>query len=285
MPVSVAVVEFIKDVDSLVSFPAVGARVNELVNDPSVNMAEIGKAISLDPALTARLLRMANSSAYGLTAKVDSVARAAAVLGTKRLRDMVLATSTVSAFEGIPNTLVTMESFWRHSLFCAVAARVIADSFNRRDGDTLFLAGLLHDIGQLLIFNQKPQQAKAALIKVLDSSEDLALHDTECEILGFDHAQVGGELLRHWNFPDVLVECVEFHHAPDQAKKFPEEVAFINVANSIAALAEVDSVAVEDVAVAERNAWALIGFTADMVEPAVHAAREKFDEVKDLFKT
>ena len=281
----VAVVEFIKGVDSLVSFPAAGARVNELVNDPSVNMTEISKAISLDPALTARLLRMANSSAFGLSAKVDSVARAASVIGTKRLRDLVLATSTVSAFEGIPNTLVTMENFWRHSLYCAVAARVLADSFNKRNGDTLFLAGLLHDIGQLLIFNQRPQQAKAALIKVLDSSDDLSMHEAEREIIGFDHAQVGGELLRHWNFPDVLVECVEFHHAPDQAKQFPEEVAFIDVANSIAALAEVDSVAVEDVAVAERDAWAIIGFTAGMIEPAVHATREKFDEVKDLFKS
>jgi putative nucleotidyltransferase with HDIG domain len=282
---SVSVAEFIKGVDSLVSFPAVGARVNEMVNDPSVNMTEIGKAISLDPSLTARLLRIANSSAYGQPAKVDSVARAAAVIGTKRLRDLVLATSTVSAFAGIPNELVTMENFWRHSLYCAVAARVLADSFNKRNADTLFVAGLLHDIGQLLIFNQRPHQAKAALLKVLDSSEELSLHEVEREMIGFDHAQVGGELLRHWNFPDVLVECVEFHHTPDQAKNFPEEVAFIDVANSIAALAEVDSVDMDDVPIAERDAWAMIGFTADMIEPAVHATREAFDEVKDLFNS
>jgi putative nucleotidyltransferase with HDIG domain len=280
-----SVIEFIKDVDSLVSFPAIGARVNEMVNDPNVNMSEIGKAISLDPALTARLLRMANSSAFGVTAKVDSVARAASVIGTRRLRDLVLATSTVSAFEGIPNELVTMENFWRHSLYCAAAARVLAESFDKRNGDTLFIAGLLHDIGQLLIFNQRPQEAKAALLKVLDSGDDLSMHAAEREFIGFDHAQVGGELLRHWNFPDVLVECVEFHHAPEQAKKFPEEVAFIEVANTIAALAEVDSVELEDVPLAERTAWAIIGFTADMLEPAVHAAREKFDEIKDLLKS
>jgi len=282
---SVSVAEFIKGVDSLVSFPAVGARVNELVNDPSVNMAEIGKTISLDPALTARLLRMANSSAFGLSAKVDSIARAAAVIGIKRLRDLVLATSTVSAFEGIPNKLVTMENFWIHSLYCAVAARVLADRFNKRNADTLFIAGLLHDIGQLLIFNQRPQQAKQALLKVLDGGDDLSLHEAEREMVGFDHAQAGGELLRHWNFPDILVECVEFHHAPNQAKKYPEEVAIISLADSIAALAEVDSVDVEDVPIFERDAWAIIGFTADMIEPTVHATREKFGEAKDLFKS
>ncbi|MBI3776609.1 MAG: HDOD domain-containing protein [Gammaproteobacteria bacterium] len=278
MSVPIAVTELIKGVDNLVSFLDVadhddGARAHikqhrfEALHD------------------LARLLRVANSSAYGLSSKVDSVVRAASVIGTARLRDLVLATSTVSAFEGIPNTLVTMDNFWRHSLYCAVAARVLAERFHKRSADTLFIAGLLHDIGQLLIFNQRPQQAKEALLKALDGSDDLPMHEAERAVLGFDHAQVGGELLRHWNFPDVLAECVEFHHAPKQAKKFPEEVAFIDVANTIAALAEVASVEAEDVPASQRDDWAIIGFTADMIVPTVHATREKFDEVKDLFKT
>lgn len=285
MSVPIAVTEFIKGVDSLVSFPAIGLRVSEMVDDPAVNMTDIAKTISLDPALTARLLRVANSSAYGLSTKVDSVVRAASVIGTARLRDLVLATLTVSAFEGIPNSLVTMDNFWRHSLYCAVAARVLAERFNKRIADTLFIGGLLHDIGQLLIFNQRPQQAKEALLKVLDSTDDLPMHEAERAVLGFDHAQVGGELLRHWHFPNFLVECVEFHHAPKQAIIFPEEVAFIDVANTIAALAEVDSVELEDVPTSQRDDWAIIGFTTDMIEPTVRATREKFDEVKDLFKT
>lgn len=276
--------DFIKGVDSLVSFPAVGLRVNELVNDPASTMAAIGQAISLDPALTARLLRIANSSAFGLSSKIDTVARAAALIGTKRLRDLVLATSTVTAFEGIPNALVSMENFWRHSLYCAVAAQVLAEQRGKRNGDTLFIAGLLHDIGQLLIFNQRPQQAKEALTQVMDGGDDRSLHEVEREIFGFDHAQAGGALLRHWNFPEVLVECVEFHHAPERAKKFPEEVAFIDVANSLAALAEVDSVAEDDIPVAARDAWSLIGFRADMIAPVVQATRARFEGAKDLFK-
>jgi putative nucleotidyltransferase with HDIG domain len=281
MPVSLS--EFTKDIDNLVSLPGVGMRVNEMVSDPACSASDIGKVISQDPALTARLLRIANSPAYGLSTQVDTVSRAVAVIGIKRIRDLVLATSTINAFEGIPNELVTMENFWRHSLYCGLAAHLLAEQRKMKNAETLFIAGLLHDIGQLVIFRKAPQEAKQALLLSIEGPDELALHKTEQQILGFDHAQVGAELLRHWHFPDLLVECVEFHHAPGQAQKFPVETALVHIANSIATLAEINSVSEGDAVQTDPAAWTVAGLGKETIEATVRATQAQFAAAKNLF--
>jgi len=281
MPVSLT--EFTKDIDNLVSLPSVGVRVNEMVNDPACSAADIGRVLSQDPSLTARLLRIANSAAYGLSNKVDTVSRAVAVIGIKRIRDLALATSTINAFEGIPNELVTMENFWRHSLYCGLAAHLLAERRNMKNAETLFIAGLLHDIGQLVLFKKAPHESKQALMMSIEGPDELAMHKAEQQILGFDHAQVGAALLRHWNFPELLVECVEFHHVPEQAKKHPLETALVHIANSIATLAEINSVSEGDAERIDSAAWTVAGLGKEVIEPVVRATQEQFASEQNLF--
>lgn len=280
MPVSLK--EFTQDIDNLVSLPSVGVRVNEMVNNPSSSATDIGKVISQDPALTARLLRIANSPTYGLSTQVDTVSRAVAVIGIKRIRDLVLATSTIAAFDKIPNELVTMENFWRHSLYCGLAAHLLAEQRRSKNAETLFIAGLLHDIGQLVIFRKLPQEAKQALLLSIEGPDELALHKSERQIMGFDHAQVGAELLRHWHFPELLIECVEFHHAPELAQKYPVETAIVHIANSIATLAEIDSVTEEDAVQTKPAAWRVTGLEKEVIEPTVRAAQAQFSTMQNL---
>ncbi len=280
MPVSLK--EFTQDIDNLVSLPSVGVRVNEMVNNPSSSATDIGKVISQDPALTARLLRIANSPTYGLSTQVDTVSRAVAVIGIKRIRDLVLATSTITAFDKIPNELVTMENFWRHSLYCGLAAHLLAEQRRSKNAETLFIAGLLHDIGQLVIFRKLPQEAKQALLLSIEGPDELALHKSERQIMGFDHAQVGAELLRHWHFPELLIECVEFHHAPELAQKYPVETAIVHIANSIATLAEIDSVTEEDAVQTKPAAWRVTGLEKEVIEPTVRAAQAQFSTMQNL---
>lgn len=281
MPVSLD--EFTKDIDSLVSLPGVGMRINKMVNDASSSASDIGKVISQDPALTARLLRIANSPAYGLSSQVDTVSRAVAVIGIQRIRDLVLATSTIDAFEGIPNELVTMENFWRHSLYCGLAAHLLAEQRKMKNAETLFIAGLLHDVGQLVIFRKAPQESRQALLMSIEGPDELALHKTERQVLGFDHAQVGAALLRHWHFPDLLVECVEFHHAPALARKYPMETALVHIANSIATLAEINSVSEADAVQTDPVAWTVTGLEKETIEPTVRATQAQFATAQNMF--
>ncbi|MGB6307715.1 MAG: HDOD domain-containing protein [Steroidobacteraceae bacterium] len=231
-------VEHIKD---LVTLPEVALRIAGMVDDPKSTSADIGREISNDAALTARLLRIANSPAFGQHGKISSIARAITVLGVRQVRDLTVGLTAVRTFDGIANELVTMESFWRHSVLCAVAAGQIAAQRGGGRNDTPFVAGLLHDVGQLVLFNKVPELARQALLMSVDAIDDLGLYHCERKVMGFDHAAVGVALARNWGLPRSLQECIEFHHDPDGAKEFPLDVATVHIANSVAVLAEIGS--------------------------------------------
>ena len=278
----VSLADFTQDINHLVSLPGVGLRVNEMVSDPNTTTTELGKVICQDPALAARLLRMANSPAYGLSTQVNTVTRAVAIIGMQQIRDLVLATSTMSAFDGISNPLVSLEDFWSHSLYCGAAAHLLAEQCQMKHAETVFLGGLLHDIGQLVIFHKEPERAKQALLLSIEEHDDLALHIAEQEIFGFDHAEVGAALLRQWHFPELLIESVALHHAPEQARRFPIEIALVHIANSIATLAEIDSVSLDDAVQISPEAWRVTGLDKACVERTVRFTQAQFADMRNL---
>jgi len=174
--------KIIHDVAPLVSLPAVCVRLNEMVDDPACSAEDMGRVINQDAALTARLLRIANSPMYGFTTKIDTVSRAVTVLGTKQVRDISLATAAVKTFQGIPNTLVSMQSFWEHSIYCALCARTLAMDCLRRQREAVFVAGLLHDIGELVLYNRAPDLSRKALESCTDGQEGREIQDVEREL-------------------------------------------------------------------------------------------------------
>ena len=231
-------VEHIRD---LVTLPEVALRIAGMVDDPTSTSSDIGREISKDAALTARLLRVANSPAFGQHGKIANISRAITVLGVRQVRDLTVGLTAIRTFDGIANDLITMESFWRHSVLCAVAAGHIAARCHSGRSDTPFIAGLLHDVGQLVMFNKVPDLARQALLMSVDAVDDLGLYACERKVMGFDHADVGVALARNWGLPLSLQECIEFHHEPDRAREHPLEVATVHIANSVAVLAEIGS--------------------------------------------
>lgn len=275
--------DLIKDIGGLITLPDVYLKINRLVEDPNSNSADIAKAVSQDPSFTVRLLRVANSSLYGFSSTIDSVPKAVAIIGTAQIRSLALSMSVASSFAGLPNELVSMDNFWRHSLLCALAARHLAKEARRCDPDALFTAGLLHDIGELVIFNRLPEQAKAALERVLDSQDEMPVFQAERETMGFDHADAGGELARQWNLPPLLEDCIAHHHAIADAKRHPRETALVHIANTIALMAEIDTLDADDVESIDPLAWELTGLSEDSIEPAMRAIQTEVVEVEKLF--
>jgi putative nucleotidyltransferase with HDIG domain len=231
----------VASIKDLVTLPDVAMRIARMVNDPDSSAADIGREVSKDPALTARLLRIANSPALGQNGKIATISRAITLLGVRQVRDLTVGLTAVRTFDGIGNELVTMASFWRHSVLCAVAATQIAERRKGSRDDSPFIAGLLHDIGQLVLYSRAPELARRALLMSVDDPDDMGLYLCERELMGFDHAAVGVALARNWQLPLVLQECIEFHHEPERAPSHPLEAATIHVANSVAVLAEIGS--------------------------------------------
>ena len=183
----------VADVAGLVSPPDICVKIGELIQDPKASTQSIGEIIIRDPNLTGRLLRLVNSSFYGLRTKVDTVSRAITVVGTRDLYALVLAISAVKSFSHLPNKLVNMDTFWRHSLYTALIARILAGRVDVLHPERLFVGGLLHDIGSLVVYSRLHELAREILLTAKGDEE--VFYHMEMEMLGFSHADLGSLLL------------------------------------------------------------------------------------------
>ena len=277
------IIKLVQGVGGLVTLPNVFIRINQLVVDPNSSTADIAKAVSQDPSFTVRLLKVANSPFYGFSSTIDTVSKAVSVIGTSQIRNLALSMSVARTFAGLPNNLVSMDNFWHHSLYCALVARILAKQARKCDPEAVFTAGLLHDIGELIIFNRLPEPAKESLLLVLDQVDDLPVYLAERQIIGFDHAQVGGELARQWNLPPLLEECIAYHHSVAEAQRYPRETALVHLANILAQMAELDTLEPGDVSPIDPLAWEITGLDETVIELVVREAQEEIIEAEKLF--
>lgn len=275
--------DLVKDISGLVTLPEVYLHINRVVEDPNCATADIAKAVSKDPSFTLRLLKIANSALYSFPSSIDSVTKAVSIIGTSQIRNLALSMSAVRSFAGLPNELISMENFWRHSLLCALVARNLAKAARRCDPDALFTAGLLHDIGELVLFNRLPEQSREALLLVLDDLDELPVYEAERQLMGLDHTDVGGELARQWQLPPLLEECIAYHHDIEKAQRYPREAALIHIANIAAQMAELDSLNPDDVPPINPLAWEATGLDESSIEPAVREAQAEVAEIEKLF--
>ena len=215
----------------LASLPDVYYRIMEVINSARSSASHIAEAVSKDTSLVARLLKLVNSAFYGFPSKIDTVPRAVAIIGTKELSTLALGITAVQYFNNIPPDFVDMKNFWTHSVACGVYARLLASEKVGVSEERLFVAGLLHDLGKLVIFRQIPFSAREAM--ELSEEKGIPVWQAEREVMGFDHSHVGALLLREWRIPAHLEAAVRFHHSP-LPSSYSMESSLLNVADSLA---------------------------------------------------
>jgi len=237
--------DLVKGIVKLISLPEIYIRVSQVLEDQEHNASQLGEIISHDPALTARILRIVNSAYYSLAAKVELVSRAVSVIGEDDLRNLVLATSAVDTFKRIPNQLVDIDLFWKHSVHTGIISRLLSKHCNILHGERLFVAGMLHDIGKLILYFKEPELSQRVLLDAADS--DGQLFNSEKKIIGFTHGDVGGALIDAWKLSDTLKEVVAYHHTPLKAKNFRMETSIVHIANCLVNALEPDIVADEHI--------------------------------------
>lgn len=217
----------------IASPPGVYLKLKEVIDDPYGTFDQITDIIMSDPGLAARLLKIANSALYGLSAKVETINHALSIIGSDQLSELALATSMISRFEKIPKDLVDVDQFWKHNVACGVAARYIAAHKNLAHPEWYYLAGVLHDLGKLIMLKEIPEDYANVLAEVRSDSS-LRLEDVETRILQFNHAQVGSILLKEWKLPPSLVAAINFHHDPLSAQDYVTEASVVHVADYLA---------------------------------------------------
>ncbi len=260
--------DLLKGMVSVSSLPGIYLRLSEVVADPRSSASDVGKVIGDDPGLTARLLKLVNSAMYGFPTPIETVSHAISIVGTAQLQDLALATSVIRLFASLPQGLVTMDSFWRHSVACGVIARNLATRRREANVERYFVAGLLHDIGRPVLFTQVPDQSRAAMARSHETGVPLFV--AEQAFLGFDHTHVGQALLDMWKLPPSLKEAVAHHHYPDRATRFPMETATVHVADLIANALQLGSSGEQAMPPFAAAAWGQLGLPpavlADLIE-------------------
>lgn len=274
--------ELVSGAVEIASLPEVFLKVNEMIDSPRHSAADIGRVISHDAPLSARLLKIANSVFFGFPSQIDTISRAITVIGTRELRDLILATSVIRLFKGLPNDLVTMEDFWRHSVCTGLAARSLATQRGEQVVERYFVAGLLHDIGSLLVYRKIPELAREALLRARYNNE--ALYRAEQDVMGFDHSAVGAEILRKWKLPEFLQETTEFHHTPTMAQLYPRDVALIHIADVAADALQYGNSGDPTVPPMDPQAWEVAGLSDDTISTVIAEVENQFSTVLTLFQ-
>lgn len=274
--------ELVASVKEVASLPAVYHQLVQVVNDPRSSAADVAKVISGDPGLTARLLRLVNSAMYGFPGRIETVSRAVALVGMSELCELALATSVIGAFGGALDRRIHMGMFWRHSLACGVIARALGKALRLQNEERLFVTGLLHDVGRLVMFAKMPDLMGRAVAEA--ETERLPLTDAEHAMFEYSHMGVGRALLAEWKLPESHSEPVGCHHRSGAAKRFAVEAAIVHVADVFTHVLRIGGSGGRRIPPLMLEAWERLDLSADAAPPVLEEARVQVAELAAVFE-
>ncbi len=221
--------EMVAGIEKLASLPAVYHQVRGVLDNADSSINDLSNVVSADAAITVRLLHVVNSVYFGLMSRVDTVSRAVSVLGMQQVHDIVLATSVSSMFKGMSPANMNMTRFWSNSVMRALVARTGAEMARAGDLERFFVAGLLSDIGHLVMYQTEPALAERAQVEAETQGEPL--HLAERKLIGCDYAQVGAALVEKWHLPPRLFAAIAGQVEPAKAETlYQRDAALLNLA-------------------------------------------------------
>jgi len=270
----------IQQIGSLPTLPSVIVRVNEQVNNPKTSALDLARTILEDQSLTARLLRLVNSPFYGFPRRIATVTEAVTILGFHPVRNLLLTASIVDLLVTEETPEFSPTHLWEHSVATAVGAGLLARYTRHEDREEVFVAGLLHDVGKLVLFHLVTKD----YLKVLGvaRTEDVAIRVAEQRILGFTHDQVGGLLAERWKLPVRLSEAVAYHHRPDLAQTAKREAAIVHAADIFTRALGLGSGGDDAVPALEPESWRRLGLPGDALEALMGELDEQYEEARAI---
>jgi len=225
------VVRKLEGVSDLPTLPTVYSKVASLVNDSRTTAAQVAKVIESDQAITSKILRLVNSSFFGFSRRISSIHQAVILLGFNTIRNTVLSVSVFKMFESERANNFDLTGFWKHSIASGLLTKSL-DRYLDTGIEEAFAAGILHDIGKVVMNKYFQDELEAALEKA--RSEQLPIFDAERLVNGVPHTEIGAFIADHWNLPYGLVEAIALHHTPSVLRSNPKLVCLVHVGNIFA---------------------------------------------------
>lgn len=270
----------VERIQNLPTLPVVVAQILKVVGDDESGASDIQQILRRDQALTAKIMRLVNSSFYGYAGKIKDLQQAVVILGFDTIKSIALSATVFSAFSRSDRRAFDREAFWRHSIATAVAARRLALVAKMPTAEEAFVAGILHDIGKVVLDEYAPAEFDAVLAHVAE--KDVLIYEAERVVLGFSHAQIGRWLATKWALPAEFIDVIFYHHQPGNAQKAPQLTALVHVGDVLARTLKLGSGGDDLVPPLDPKAWANLKIDEGLLRRTLEELPAEFAKA-DLF--
>ena len=275
------VLENLSDIPTL---PDIVAKVTQLITNPETTATDVSDALSRDPGLSAKILKIVNSAFYGFPRRITTITNAVVILGFIRVRNLALSAYILDNYGTGVRVGFDMRAFWKHSIGVAFMAAQIARRIDSKLEEDAFICGLLHDLGKGIM----AQKASVDMANVIEAvkKDNLIFLDAERRILDYDHVILGGAIAERWNLPKVMVNVMRYHHEPATTEVEGQDrilVAAINVADIMAKSLFMGASGDNRIPRLSSEAWAILGIDWETLERAARRALGEFQKSDTFF--
>lgn len=264
---------------TLPEIPSIVFELNEVIANPLSSAEDIAQVVQRSPSLTALLLKIVNSPFYGFPSKIDKISLAVTLIGTREISGLALGISIISLFNNIPEEILSMNSFLRHSLACGIISRILAAHKSIPQTEQMFVSGLLHDLGRLILYSYFPEESRNIINRARSSSR--LLYQQENDSLGCNHTDLVKELLQRWKLPMVLENNVFYHHRPSEAQQ-PLPATLVHLADLITNSLGIGTSGERYVPPLDNTAWENLGLSPTCFDVVVKQATHQFFALESM---
>lgn len=263
-------------IEELPILPSIYNKLNAKLNDPRSSFKDFADIIGTDPVLSAKVLKLANSAYFGFKHAIETITDATIAIGTEAISTLVIGLSIVSHFKNVAQDLIDMESFWKHSIACGVAARVISKYTSVKNAERLFVSGLIHDIGRLILWHNFSSE-QHEIYRIAEQTNRF-LVDVEDEVLGINHAVIGQLLMQKWKIPSSIEMVVSNHHTPLLSQN-PLESSIIYLSDIIVSAVGFGTSGENLIQKITPEIWSCLQLTDSIFKPAVKQIKRQVFEI------
>ena len=276
--------EVLDRITDMPALPNVVARLTRLIADPKTTASDINAALSSDPGLVTKILKLVNSSYYGFSRRITTITNAVVILGFNQVRNLALSAFIFDKFAHSRKNPFDLDSFWRHSMGSAFVCARLARRVNPKLEEGAFICGLLHDLGKFIMAQNAPEH----IVRVVElvQKRDILFHDAEKLCLGYDHTMLGSVIMERWNLPETLVNVVRNHHAPLEAPDNSITLCCITqVAEVVARALLMGNGGDRKIPRVLPEVWARTGLDWSQLDVIIHRAADEFAKSDAFFST
>jgi putative nucleotidyltransferase with HDIG domain len=275
----ITLVRLLEKIKEMPPLPQSVTQVLEISKSTKSSAQDLAKVFERDPALAANILKIANSSFYGFTRKISSITHAIVCLGLDTVKSIALTSSTQEMLSNeIPAYDLEKGMLLQHSITCATCARIIAQRIGYKDCEEAYTAGLLLDIGKVILSRFAEDQFNQIIEKTKDDKTPFNI--AEQEVLGFDHPRIGGRIIKKWNLPPALIEAVQYHHQPEKAETNKTLTYIVHFADAISDMLGIGLGSDGLMYVLEENTLDILGLSKEDMESIMSELVDKIQSME-----